>query len=97
MANGQGTAIINFGGLPGSNEASIAVTGQTTISATSKAEAYIMGDDTTSNHTSSDHKYVDILAGFTCGAPTAGVGFTIYGRSVHDLTGQFSIRWVWTD
>jgi hypothetical protein len=97
VATGLGTATIDFGAHPGSNEASIAVTGQTGISATSKAEAYIMADDTTSNHTAGDHKYADALAGFTCGTPTAGTGFTIYGRSIHKLTGQFSIRWVWAD
>jgi len=36
MATGQGIATIDFGAFPGSNEASVAVTGQTTISATSK-------------------------------------------------------------
>jgi hypothetical protein len=97
MAFGQGTAIINFGSGSGVNEASVAVTGQTTISATSKAEAYIMASDTTANHTANDHRYVNILAGFTCSTPTAGVGFTIYANSIHDLTGQFSVRWVWTD
>lgn len=97
MASGQGTATINFGSAPGKNEASIAVTGQTGISSTSKAEAYIMSDDTTSNHTANDHKYINTLAGFSCGTPTTGAGFIIYGRSQHKLTGQFSLRWVWTD
>jgi len=97
MASGQGTAIINFGSGSGLNEASVAVTGQTTISATSKAEAYIMASDTTADHTANDHKYIDMLASFTCGTPSVGVGFTIYGRSQHKLTGLFSLRWVWTD
>lgn len=38
MATGTGTATIDFGAFPGSNEASIAVTGQGSILATSKAE-----------------------------------------------------------
>jgi hypothetical protein len=97
MATGQGTATIDFGAHPGSNEASIAVTGQTGISATSKAEAYIMADDTTSNHTAGDHRYFGSLGNLSCGTPTAGTGFTVYGRSIHKLTGQFSIRWVWAD
>lgn len=97
MASAIGTATIDFGAHPGSNEASIAVTGQATISATSKVEAWVMGDDTSSNHTASDHKYLPQLASFTCGTPTAATGFTIHGRSIHKLTGTFTLRWVWSD
>ena len=97
MANAIGTATIDFGAFPGSNEASVAVTGQTTVSATSKAEAFVIGDDTSSNHTAKDHQYFNALASLTCGTPSAGTGFTIYATSVHKLQGQFSIRWVWTD
>ena len=97
MANATGTAVIDFGAFPGSNEASIAVTGQGTISATSKVEAYVMGDDTSGTHTANDHRYFAALVGLTCGTPSAGVGFTIYGRSTEKLTGTFALRWVWTD
>lgn len=97
MATGLGTATLDFGAFPGSNEASVTVTGQTSISATSKAEAYIMGDDTTSNHTASDHRYVGLWLALTCGTPTAATGFTIYGRSTEKLQGQFAVRWVWAD
>ena len=97
MANGQGTSTIDFGAFPGANEASIAVTGQSSISATSKAEAYIMGDDTTTDHTANDHRYIPLFAEFTCGTPTAATGFTIYGRSADKMQGTFKLRWVWTD
>ena len=97
MATGQGTATIDFGAFPGSNEASVAVTGQGTISGTSKAEAYVMGDDTSGTHTASDHRYFAALVGLTCGTPSAGTGFTIYVRSTEKLTGTFSVRWVWAD
>lgn len=97
MATGQGTAIINFGGGGGANEAVIAVGGQSTISATSKVEAYVMGDDTTSTHTANDHKYFSSLCGLTCGTPITGTGFSIYGRSFQKLTGSFTVRWVWAD
>lgn len=92
-----GTATIDFGSFPGSNEASVAVTGQTSILGTSKAEAFVMGDDTTADHTASDHRYFSALAGLSCGTPTAGVGFTIYARSTEKLSGTFALRWVWTD
>jgi hypothetical protein len=97
MANGIGTATLNFGAHPGSNEASVAVTGLTTISATSKAEAFIMADDTSTDHTASDHRYVELWLNLTCGTPTAATGFTIYGRSTEKLTGQWAVRYVWSD
>lgn len=97
MATGLGTATIDFGAFPGSNETSVSVTGQTGISGTSKAEAYVMADDATSDHTAEDHRYFSALAGLTCGTPSDGIGFTIYARSTEQLQGTFSIRWVWAD
>ena len=97
MANAIGTATIDFGAFPGTSEASVAVTGQTGISATSKAEAWIMGDDTSSNHTAADHKWVPLFMVLTCGTPTAATGFTIHARSQHKMQGTWSIRWVWSD
>jgi hypothetical protein len=99
MATGQGTAIIDFGALgsTGSNEASIVVTGQASISAASNVEAYVMADDTTADHTVSDHRYFSALVGLTCGTPIAATGFTIYARCTEKLTGEFNVRWVWAD
>ena len=97
MATGQGTAVLDFGAFPGSNEASVVVTGQASISATSKAEAYVMADDTSGTHTASDHRYFAALVGLTCGTPTAATGFTIHGRSTEKLQGTFALRWVWAD
>ena len=96
MANATGTATIDFGSGLGTQEASVVVTGQTAISATSKCEAWIMGDDTSSNHTASDHRYAPLFLALTCGTPV-GTGFTIYGRSTEQLSGQFTLRWVWSD
>jgi len=97
MASGQGTATIDFGSFPGSNEAFVDVSGLTTISATSKAEAFVMGDDNTADHTASDHRYVATLMGLTCGTPTTGTGFRIYARSTEKLQGQWAVRYVWAD
>lgn len=97
MAVGQGVVEIDFGSFPGSNEASVTVTSESEISATSKAEAYIMGDDTTANHTAQDHRYAAALIGLSCGTPIAGIGFTIYARSLEKLQGKFSVRFVWAD
>jgi hypothetical protein len=97
MATGQETVTIDFGGWPGSNEAQVAVTGQTAISVTSKADAFIMGDDSTTDHTASDHRYLACLVGLTCGTPTAGTGFTVYARSFEKLQGTYKLRVVWAD
>lgn len=97
MANGTGTATIDFGAHPGSNEASVAVTGLSAISATSKADAFVMADDTSASHTASDHRYFESFASLSCGTPTAGVGFTIYARSLEKLTGTWTVRYVWAD
>jgi hypothetical protein len=97
MANATGTATVDFGAYPGTSETSVAVTGQTSISATSKAEAWVMADDTSTSHTAADHKYVPLFMALTCGTPTAGTGFTIYARSQHLMQGNWSVRWVWSD
>ena len=97
MPSATGTATIDFGVAPGSNEASIAVTGQTEITALGKCEAWVMGDDTSTDHTASDHKYFPVFASLTCGTPSAGVGFTIYARSTQKLTGNWTVRFVWAE
>lgn len=97
MATGQGSAILDFGAFPGSNEASVVVTGQSEITATSKAEAYIMADDSTGAHTASDHRYVGLFLALSCGTPIAATGFTIYGCSTEKLEGAFAVRFVWAD
>lgn len=97
MSTGQGTATVDFGAFPGSNEASIAVTGQGSILGTSKAEAFVMADDVSGTHTANDHRYFAALVGLTCGSPVAATGFTIHARSTEKITGTFAVRWVWAD
>ncbi len=97
MANGQGIAVIDFGAFPGSNYASVYVPLQTTISATSKVEAFVMADNTSGDHDAEDHRYFAAIVGLTCGTPTAGDGFTIYGVCLEELEGPFLVNWVWTD
>lgn len=97
MASGTGTATIDFGGHPGSNEASVAITGQAAIGTGSSAEAWFMADDTSADHTAADHRYAATFISLTCGTPTAATGFTIYGRSHEKMTGEWSVRWVWAD
>lgn len=91
---GTGTATIDFGA--GSNEAQVEVA-VLEILDTSKAESWVMSDDSSVDHTANDHKYFPLFAALTCGTPTAGVGFTIYARSLQKLTGAWTIRFVWAD
>ena len=82
----SGQSEIDFGAFPGSNEASVTVTGQTGILNTqSSVEAFVMADDTTTDHTASDHKYLSVFIGLTCSTPVAATGFTIYARSLEKL------------
>ena len=91
----KGTATLNFGAYPGSNEASIAVIGQTTILTTSEVDVYIKGDATSTSYTANDHKYIAALLSLTVSTPIAGTGFTIYARSIHKLSGTVTVNWVW--
>jgi hypothetical protein len=95
MANGTGSAELDFGA--GSNSASVAVTGLTTITALSKAESWVMADDTSADHTAEDHRFFPVFAALTCGTPTASTGFTIYGRSSQQMTGKWTVRYVWSE
>lgn len=91
-----GSAVIDFGAYPGSNEASVTVTGQSTILSTTNVEAWLMAEPAT-GHTINDATYAALLIALTCGAPTAATGFTIYARSAEKMQGQFKVRWVWAD
>lgn len=94
----SGNAVLDFGviGGVGSNEANIAVTGQTGILTTSSITVTVLADSTTTNHSANDHVYFLSLASILVNTPTVGVGFTIYARSVHKLSGQFKINWQWS-
>lgn len=95
MASGVGTAEIDFGAWPGSNEASVTITGQTGISASTGVEAWLMAEATT-DHTLQDATYAARFISLTCAAPS-GTSFTIYARSEHKMQGKFAVRFVWAD
>lgn len=91
-----GSAVIDFGSYPGSNEASVVVSGQSGIQTTSSVEAWLMAEASL-DHTVNDATYASLLTSITCSIPTASTGFTIYARSTEKLQGQFIVRWVWAD
>ena len=90
----MGSAVINFGAFPGSNEAAVTVTGQTGIEATSQVRAWVEAS-ATSDHTASDAAYAAALVGVSTGSIVAGTGFTVYARSTEKMQGTFNIQWAW--
>lgn len=96
MSSATGTATLDFGSWPGSNEATVAVAGQADISATSPVEAFLMAEPSGS-HTAADAAYAALFVALTCTTPTDGVGFAIEARAAYTLTGTFAVRWVWSD
>jgi len=94
---GFGTTTLNFGAYPGSNEASVTVTGLTAISSTSTTNAYISADGTTANYTADDHKYLAAFISLTCSNATNGSGFTIYARSLEKIEGLVSVNYYWSN
>lgn len=89
-----GTATIDFGAFPGSNEASVVVS-DASVAALSLIEPFVMASDTTADHTANDHKYLPLFASFTAGDINANVNFTIHGRSKEKLQGTFKLRWAY--
>lgn len=90
----SGTAEIDFGAWPGSNEASVAVTGQTAIAVGSDIVAAV-SRESTADHTVGDATYAALLVGLSAGNIVAGTGFTIYARSLEKMQGKFAVRWLW--
>lgn len=95
MASGIGTFTLDFGAYPGSNEASVTVTGQTGISTDTPVEAFLMAE-AAGTHTVQDATYAARFISLTCAAPV-GDSFTVYARSEHKMQGQFAGRYVWAD
>lgn len=76
----------------GAHKTSVAVPGQTGITGTSLCEAWLSAADSI-DHSDYEHRFAPIT--LRCGAPTAGVGFTIYATSPVMLRGQWNVNWVW--
>lgn len=103
---GSGTATLDFGAMPGSAMAQVAVTGQTGILTSSQVEAWISLETATADHSKDEH----LIENFRVRAGTiiAGTGFNIYGEVQHPwrgsddageagnrIYGQWIINWVW--
>ena len=91
---GSGEATLDFGAFPGATDATLDVTGQTSIASGSLVQAWIFPEDT-ADHTADEHwvENIKVLAG----SVVAGVGFTIYGMTTDDtsLYGVWNVAWRW--
>lgn len=88
-----GTATLDFGPAPGSQFASVVVTGQSGIDSDSNIEAYLMASDSTTDNSAFIHQVVPMV--LRCGNIVAGTGFTIYARSDWNISNTMLCRWVW--
>ena len=96
MANsGVGVATIDFGGFPGSNTAQVTVSGVTDITTGAHIDAFWQASESTTDHTTTDHMYMPLLAKLVCGSASAGSGFTIYAITEHEIMGTFKVKYVW--
>ena len=93
-AGPKGQIVLNFGALPGLNEASVVVS-DVNILGTSLPSAEFAAV-ATADHTISDHTYAPLFIELTCGAPVAGVGFTIYATCSDKISGTFNINYFWS-
>jgi len=89
-----GSATLNFGAFPGSNEASVSFA-DTSVLAGSNIQAWFAADSSTADHTADDHRYAPIFIHLTA-LPTAGVGGTIYARSEYKMQGQWAVKYSWS-
>jgi len=91
-----GSATLDFGSAPGTNVATVAVTGQTGILTGSNIECWVQGNDSTASHNAYEHALAAQLFTVSPTSVVAGTGFTIQGSSLeHRLTGTWTVRWVW--
>jgi hypothetical protein len=91
----QGAATIDFGAAPGTNLASVTVTGQAGVVSGSAVEAWIMGSDSTASHTAYEHMMMAREVEVTPTVISAGSGFVLTALTQLRLTGLVAVRWVW--
>ena len=91
---GTGSAEIDFGAFPGSNEAVVTVSA-TGVTPATHVEAWVMAGDSTTDHTAQDHRYFPLFAALT--AEPGSDEFNIYGRSTQKLQGAFLVHYVWAN
>ena len=87
-----GTVTIDFGA--GSNLASVSVTGQTLITASSPVWLELLAE-ASGTHTAQDAAYAAMFVHLTATPPSGGA-FTIYAVCPDQMAGTFNVRWTWS-
>ena len=89
-----GTAVVDFGAA-GSDMASVVITGQTGIAATSFVMA-VLAAIATADHSADEHVIEPIVV--TPGAIVPGVGFTVFARTGNvEVFGEWTVKWMWSN
>ncbi len=97
----QGQGIIDFGAFPGSDIATLVITGQAAILAGSLCEAWLDATaSATTDHSVDEHIAESGNMTILCKAIVAGTGFTIVAKTVMDtaginIYGKWNVAWVW--
>lgn len=91
----SGVVEVNFGAHPGTDIATVAVTGQTTIAADSKITVWIFPKDTT-DHTAEEHLIEDIRVFVPVASIIVGTGFTVHAVAESGRAhGLWNVGWMW--
>lgn len=89
----SGTGTLSFGTGVGTNITSTTITGQTTVSSTSKIKVWISGTSSTVSHNEYEHQLVGLNLVLTVSNIVAGASFTVTGITTLRLTGDFIFNW----
>lgn len=90
-----GAATIDFGAAPGTNIATVTITGQPQIYATSQITAWISGMSSTASHNATEHAIMPLAMTVTPTAIVVGTGFTLTALTQLRLTGTIQVNWSW--
>lgn len=90
----SGIATLDFGATPGSNYATIDITGQTDITSSASIRAFF-NKNSTADHNEIEHEFLASEIALTTGDIVAGTGFTIYAYTSLRLTGTLKVNWEW--
>lgn len=89
-----GTGTVDFGAAPGTNVATVAITGLTTLTTGSNIQLWIAGSDSTASHNAYEHKVILAKEVTMCAdALVAGNGFTATATTNLRLSGMVAFRY----
>lgn len=90
---GAGVGTVSFGAAPGSDLATLVITGQTRILSTSVISVGLQVAPSI-DHSADEHIIEDMIV--RAGAIIPGVGFTIYVQAGNfPLHGSWNVQWSW--